>query len=295
MSGRAGGPAGVLLVDKPRGPTSRRVLDELERRLPLGPLGHAGTLDPLASGLLVVLAGAARRLQEVFMSGLKVYRAGLRLGQVSETLDAEGPLHPGSGPVPAPGSPLVLRVLAGFAGELEQLPPSHSAVRKGGRRAHRLTRSGQVPELAPRRVLIQALELLEHSGSRLLLDVTCGPGTYVRSLARDLGEALGCGAYLEELRRLRSGSFDVEHARSPKDVEVPDLLPLAQVLRGFPQVQVDRAEAVRLSQGAPVPGELPAGPGPAFAWEGDQPVCRLRPAGPGKLRSDLTLRPVEAR
>jgi tRNA pseudouridine55 synthase len=280
---------GVLLLDKPEGPTSREVLDELEARLRIGALGHCGTLDPLASGLLVVLAGRARRLQQSLMASAKVYDARVRLGATSVTLDREGPVISTGRPVPETSAEALEAVLARFRGDLLQRPPAFAALRVGGRRAHELAREGRHEDLPPRRVRIESVELrgigLEEFGIR----VTCGPGTYIRSLARDLGEALGCGGYLESLRRIRSGAFRVEDAKGVGDLGLADLLPLSEVLRGAPRIDIDAAAAARLARGASIAGELPAGASEAFAWSGDQPLCRVIAAKPGSLRSSLLL------
>jgi len=283
--------AGVLFVDKPVGPTSREVLDELERRLELGPLGHAGTLDPLASGLLVVLAGGARRLQEHFMGGLKHYQAEICFGVVSKTLDGEGPLTPGANPPPQLERALLEPLLARFLGEISQVPPAHSALHIHGRRAHRLARKGASLTLPPRQVHIQALEILEIHSPRLLLQVDCGPGTYIRSLARDLGEALGSGAYLSALRRCQCGSFKVEEAAPPSALTRQSLQPLSKLLSAYPRLDVTSSLAQKLSQGASIPASLEAGPKPAFAWCGGRPFCRLRQEPNGHVRSARLLEP----
>jgi len=283
---------GALLVDKPVGPTSRRILDALERRLKLGPLGHAGTLDPLASGLLVALAGRARRLQNLFTASTKTYRAQITFGWRSETLDAEGPLVADPGGPPKLDRESVEALVSPFAGEVMQVPPRHSAVHVAGRRAHRLARSGAEPVLEPRPVRIDAIRVLDVRDNVVALEVTCGPGTYIRSLARDLGEAQGSGAWLSALRRTRSGGFQVEDAVLPEDLVAEDLIPLRQLLRSFPRIDVGPEEARRLAQGATIPGPGTPRPeaGPTFAWHADEPLCRLRFLEGEVMRSDLLLR-----
>lgn len=284
------GPSGVFLVDKPAGPSSRTTLDAIERRLDVGPIGHTGTLDPLASGLLVVLVGKARRLQDLLMGSTKTYDAELTFGATSATLDGEGPITATETPVPS--LPAVLQpALDGFVGEIEQIPPAHSAIHIKGRRAYELARRGEEPALKSRRVRIDAIELLATDRSRATIRVTSGPGTYIRSLAHDIGAAVGCGAYLSGLRRVRNGRFSVTDARSPDDVDVDDLLPLAEVLAPFARVDVDKATAVRLSLGQTVRDLHVPEDGPAFAWLDGEPVCRLRGRDEGG-RSDLRLRAV---
>ena len=283
---------GMLLVDKPVGPTSRAVLDGLERRLQRGPLGHAGTLDPLASGLLIVLMGAARRLQELFLDSEKVYEATIAFGATSRTDDAEGPIEPTGQAVPDLQPELLEDLFARFTGATEQVPPVYSALRVQGRRAHALARSGREPDLPPRRVVIHAIDLLGREGPRLTVRVRCGPGTYIRALARDLGSALGCGGWLQALRRTSSGRWRVQDARGPELITGADLRSLSEALRDHGRADVDLPTARRLAHGATVPlGPLP-GPPPAFAWYGDQPLCRLLYLEDGLTRSDLRLGPL---
>lgn len=288
---------GVLLVDKPDGPTSREVLDGLERSLGIRPLGHAGTLDPLASGLLVALAGAARKLQDHFLASTKTYEARIRLGKVSESLDREGPVRPTGRPVPVLDRGAIESVLARFIGAIDQVPPAHSAVHVAGRRAHERARRGEEFELKPRRVRVDSLDVLESGADTLALRIVCGAGTYVRSLARDLGETLGCGAYLEALRRTASGAFRVEDARPPDALRLEDLLPLSRALASSARLDVDVRKAARLAQGAWLPGALPRAEGSVFAWLDGEPLCRLLAVDGTRHRSDLLLRrpPLPAR
>jgi tRNA pseudouridine55 synthase len=281
-------PTGVLLIDKPRGPTSREVLDGIERRLRIGPLGHAGTLDPLASGLLVVLAGRARRLQEFFLAREKAYVARVRFGQTSPTLDGEGPVGP-SGTPPAPLDAAAIReVLARFEGEILQDPPIFSAVRIRGRRAHKLARKGREVVLEPRKVRIDRIALLGVEGDDWVIEITCGAGVYIRSLARDLGEARGCGAYLADLRRTRSGGLRVEDAIDPERADVTAMKSLAEVLSSEPRLDATEFEAVRLFHGDIVPCEG-RDPMPRFGWFGGRPCFKLMTPAPQVLRSDLLI------
>ncbi|MAE95071.1 MAG: tRNA pseudouridine(55) synthase TruB [Deltaproteobacteria bacterium] len=283
--------SGIILVDKPQGPTSRAVLDGLQRRLRFGALGHAGTLDPLASGLLIVLCGSARRLQDVFMESTKVYEATIRFGAVSETDDREGPVTPTGVPVPALDTASLAPMIAHFTGEIEQTPPSFSAVHVKGRRAHELARAGNKPALKPRCVTIYGLDVTAVSGDQITCTVRCSKGTYIRSLARDLGAFLGCGAHLAELRRTASGDFDAADASHPDTIAAESLSPLSVVLAGFGRIDIATDVAVRLGCGQTVDGlELPELQ-PAFAWYDGTPFCRLR-ASRGGARSDLRLCPI---
>jgi tRNA pseudouridine55 synthase len=279
---------GILLLDKPLGPTSRQLLDDLEPRLGIGPLGQAGTLDPLATGLLAALAGRARRLQEFFIQRDKTYVARIRFGEVSATLDAEGPVEP-SGTPPTPlAADEVRALLARFEGEILQVPPAFSALRVEGRRAHRIARRGTAVELAPRKVVVRRIALVEVHEPEWVLEVTCGPGVYVRSLARDLGEARGCGAHLSALRRTRSGSFRVEDAVAPDQATVEHLKPLSQALADEPRIVVTREEAKKLLHGNVIARTQEA-EAPRFAWFRDRPCFKLLSPAPGLLRSEALL------
>ena len=283
-------PSGAFLIDKPIGESSRTTLDALERTLKIGPLGHTGTLDPLATGLLIVLVGTARRLQELMLGSTKVYDAELTFGATSETLDGEGPITTTGDPVPALEQALP-PAIASFIGDLQQIPPAHSAVHVDGKRAYSLARMGTDPKLKPRGVRVDAIEVIAAAATTARLHVTCGPGTYIRSLARDIGQALGCGAYLSALRRVGNGRFQVANAVTPDAATSADLVPMAEVLAPFTRIDVDRQTAAKLSLGQTAEGlEVPAD-GPAFAWLDGEPVCRLRQRGSGG-RSDLRLREI---
>jgi tRNA pseudouridine55 synthase len=250
---------GVVNLDKPSGPTSHDMVALLRRLTGTRRIGHAGTLDPLASGVLPILVGPATRLSEELTAGEKRYEAVIRLGWRSETDDAEGRLERGDTPPPAPER--VAEELQTFVGTFEQRPPAYSARKQGGRTAHRAARAGAPLELAPQRVTIDRIELLELTpGDDRLdarIDLRCGPGTYVRSLARDLGERLGCGGYLLRLRRTEAAGLRVEEAVTPEQLETlagegrleEVLLPPAALLR-LPHLQLDEAAAERFLHGS---------------------------------------------
>ncbi len=248
--------AGFLIVDKPAGCTSRDVVNRAQRWFPRRtPLGHTGTLDPLATGVLVLAVGTATRLTEYVQHMAKVYRAALLLGAHSDTDDADGSVTPIVVDRP-PDETAVRTVLSGFVGEIDQVPPAFSAARVTGRRAYDLARQGQDVELAPRRVRIDAIAVLAYVYPRLEIEVRCGKGTYIRSLARDLGVRLGCGALIEQLRRMRIGSFRVEDALAPSaDAATARarLLPLEAAVAELPKLTLDRPHLARLQQGAALP------------------------------------------
>ena len=283
-------PSSLWVMDKPSGMSSRDALNRLQRRLGLRSLGHAGTLDPLATGLLLCLSGRFRRLQSLFMGGTKVYEAELRLGARSRTHDAEGPIEASdSASVSFTDSELQV-ALEEFVGEIDQLPPAFSAVHVDGKRAWKLAREGKSVKLEARRIRVDAVELLANSGADLRLRIRCGQGTYIRSIARDLGERLGCGAYLSGLRRISSGRFDVSLGAGPEELEMGDALGLDAVLSAWPRIDVDEEQALFLSQGASIPCELPGDEAPlSFAWSGGRPLCRLRFLEDDRIRSDLLL------
>ena len=206
---------GVLVVAKPVGPTSHDVVGLVRRLSATKRVGHGGTLDPFASGVLPVVLGKATRLVEFHLGDRKRYRATVCFGASSTTDDLEGALTPAAGPAPTLES--VETALDRFRGEIEQRPPAYSAIKVAGRRAYALARAGQDVELQARRVTIHELAIVSWDGSRAdepvaIVDVACSAGTYVRSLARDLGEAVGSGAYLGALTRTASGPFTLEDA-----------------------------------------------------------------------------------
>src|SRR5271165_4494318 len=209
---------GLLVIDKPLRMTSRDAVNRAWGWFPRGTrIGHAGTLDPLATGVLVICVGAATRLVEYVQRMEKVYQADIRLGARSSTDDAEGTLTE-NGQAVAPNPSAVAELLTQFVGTIEQVPPDFSAAKVDGRRAYALARRGKAISLEARPVTIHAITVLAYAYPRLRIEVQCGKGTYIRSLARDIGDRLGCGAYLENLRRTRIGPFLAESA-VPLDTE----------------------------------------------------------------------------
>lgn len=201
----------LLLLDKPSGPTSFTMVNVLRKLIGIRRIGHAGTLDPFASGLLILLTGPATRWQNSVMGSDKRYRIRLRLGQESDSHDRTGILAAPS-EAELPDLAAIESALAGFRGEQEQIPPMHSAVQIDGKRLYLLARKGIKVERPPRLVTAHELRLLGWQAPWLELDLHCSKGYYVRSLARDLGRRLGCGALVEELRRTRIGGYEVERA-----------------------------------------------------------------------------------
>ncbi|HET6573288.1 MAG TPA: tRNA pseudouridine(55) synthase TruB [Fimbriiglobus sp.] len=201
---------GLLVIDKPGGLTSRAAVNRVQRWFPKGTkVGHTGTLDPLATGVLVVCVGAATKLADVIQGMGKSYRSRFRLGARSDTDDADGTIAPVPGATP-PTTEEVRAALETFVGLIEQRPPNYSALKLGGRRAHDLARRGKEVSLAPRTVRVDAVRLLGYDWPFVDVEVDSGKGTYIRSIARDLGQKLGCGGLVETLRRTRVGPFTAE-------------------------------------------------------------------------------------
>lgn len=202
---------GILIIDKPSGMTSHDVCQHFKQTLPVKKVGHAGTLDPLATGVLVILLDNACKLQPVFMGKNKVYQFTLRLGVTTDSYDADGKIK-SEADVPSDALLRMKQALPDFLGEIEQVPPVFSAIRKNGQRLYKLARKGIEVKPDPRRVRIDSLEILEADLPDVTLRVSCSCGTYVRSIAHDLGAKIGCGAHVTALRRLRSEPFGVEEA-----------------------------------------------------------------------------------
>src|SRR5262245_17587642 len=190
---------GLLVLDKPAGLTSRDAVDRAQRWLPRGvKVGHAGTLDPLATGVLVLCLGSATRLVEYVQRMGKTYRSVFRLGGTSDSDDADGAITPVEG-AKDPGRDAVAAALAAFVGQLTQVPPAYSAAKVAGRRSYDLARGGESVDLKPRTVEVYGIDLLRYAWPEAEVEVRCGKGTYIRSLARDLGRQLGCGGYVQTL------------------------------------------------------------------------------------------------
>lgn len=226
----------MVVVDKPKGPTSHDMVDRVRRALGERRVGHTGTLDPFATGVLPVCVGKATRLVRFLALGDKVYEATVRLGFATTTDDGTGePLGP-PGPV-AVDETALRSALRALTGTLDQIPPAFSAKRLQGKRLYELAREGVPIASAPSRVTVHDIQVRERVGDTLRIEVRCSPGTYIRAIARDLGAALGCGGHLTELRRTRSGAFGLEHAvpGDALDGSVRERLqPLRDCLRDWP-------------------------------------------------------------
>jgi tRNA pseudouridine55 synthase len=199
---------GVLLVDKPGGLTSHDVVYRLRRKLGIKKIGHAGTLDPMATGLLVMLIGKATRISQYLISVDKVYEGEATLGVVTDSQDAEGEVME-TRPVPELGEAQVREAMKGFLGDQYQTPPMHSAIKIGGVPLYKMARQGVEVEREPRFIRIASFDLMSLALPKLTFTLHCTKGTYVRTIAHDLGQKLGCGAHLTALRRTGSGKFGI--------------------------------------------------------------------------------------
>jgi tRNA pseudouridine55 synthase len=246
------GPDGLLVVDKPGGITSRAAVDRALSWFPRGTrMGHTGTLDPLATGVLVLCLGSATRLTEYVQRMAKTYTTRILLGARSDSDDADGTVTAVEGAV-APTEEAVREAVQSFVGTISQVPPAYSAAKVTGQRAYDRARAGKEVRLAARPVQVHGIDVLAYAYPHLDLEVRCGKGTYIRSLARDLGEALGCGGLVEVLRRTRVGPFLAEEGVS-LDAEAKEarakLLPVGSALAELPRVEVGAEDARRLRSG----------------------------------------------
>jgi tRNA pseudouridine55 synthase len=250
---------GLLVIDKPAGMTSRDAVDHAARWFPKrARIGHTGTLDPLATGVLVLCLGAATRLAEYVQRMAKTYDAVFLLGVNSDTDDADGTVQSLPDATP-PSSSEIDAAMASFNGNIAQIPPAYSAAKMSGRRAYALARKGKEVILAPRVVQIYRINMREFEYPRLHIEVHCGKGTYIRSLARDLGAQLGCGAIVEALRRTHVGPFGVNGALDLNATEAEArrrLLPLSAAVGELPAVTLVDESLAQLRQGKAVPAHV---------------------------------------
>jgi len=270
---------GILLLDKPLGMSSNQALQAARRLLRAAKGGHTGALDPLATGLLPLCFGEGTKIAGMLLGSRKAYVAECRLGATTTTADLEGEIVDRR-PVPALDGTRIEQALATLRGRIEQVPPAYSALKQGGEPLYVKARRGEQVEAPPREVEIHRLELLAHEGDHLRLLVECGSGTYIRSLAVDLGERLGCGAHLTALRRLWVEPFrepamvtlgELEEAAARGDAALDALLlPLSAGLADLPALGLDEAQALAVAQGQqiPWPGLPEQGTSAAFAPDG---------------------------
>ena len=254
--------SGVLVVDKPTGMTSHDVVQVVRRGTGIRRAGHTGTLDPRASGVLVILIGPAVRLSEFVSASDKRYQATIRVGSSTDTYDSEGTITNHTSDIDV-SEEQFNEILQQFTGEIEQVPPPYSAVKVKGRKAYEMARRGEEVELKPRIINVYSLEVLEWDPPESVIDVYCSSGTYVRSLANDIGKALGTGAYLVGLRRTKSGRFTLRDAvplRILREAfEAGEwynyLIPAAEALADWPMVELDADQMEFVRHGHRIPAE----------------------------------------
>lgn len=259
---------GFVIVDKPKGITSHDVVDEVRFYTSEQKVGHCGTLDPIATGVLVVALGEATKLTEYFLGCDKAYEVTALLGGVSDTYDALGKVEKFSDKK-VPKSRIEDTLQVYFTGNISQVPPKYSALKIGGKKAYELARASKEFSLQPRRVRIENVEILDYEWPELKLRVSCGKGTYIRSLVHDLGQKLKCGAYMSELRRIRVAHFDISDAVSLGDLKLSFneyLLPIKDVVSHLSRVSIDDREYARLKDGAIIPNNHGIMKDPVFAF-----------------------------
>jgi tRNA pseudouridine55 synthase len=273
---------GFLLIDKPTGPTSHGAVAMVRKQLAERDIGHLGTLDPAASGLLVLAVGSkALKVIELFSNLSKEYDAAVTFGAVSTTYDSEGVIEevqrkPGWDI--ASDEQIRRLIIDKYTGKVSQVPPAFSAIHVNGKRAHELARSGQDVEMPTREVQIEKCTITRYAYPELDLHVRCGSGTYIRSLAHDLGQDLRCGAYLSGLRRTTVGEWSVEDSVAPDVASWTDVMPLKDVLAGYPKLELSDAEWEDIKHGRTIARTIED---QTFAWHNDLPVALLIPANNG--------------
>ena len=266
---------GIILIDKPQGWTSHDVVGKLRGILHERRIGHSGTLDPLATGLLVVFIGRATRAVEFAEADRKEYIAGLRLGMSTDTQDITGRII--SKETDIPDEPEVRIAIERFRGELEQIPPMYSAVKIGGKKLYELARKGESIERKPRHITIFGLEITGRSDNDYILDVVCSKGTYIRTLCHDTGTALGCGGCMSSLRRTKSGVFSVDNAYTIAEIqEAADrgeeeklLLPIDTLFAGYTKLSVDADSEKKLKNGCIINTSSPDGRFRVYSEDGE--------------------------
>lgn len=240
---------GIILVDKPCDWTSHDVVGKLRGILHERRIGHSGTLDPMATGLLVVFVGRATRAVEFAEADSKEYIAGLRLGISTDTQDITGNTLKSSNSLPSKAE--LEQALSAFKGEISQIPPMYSAIKVGGRKLYELARRGESVERKPRRVTIDKLDIIGENEGNYVLDVVCSKGTYIRTLCNDIGDTLGCGGCMSSLRRVKAGAFSIEKAHTIDEIQAAAdnggldeiIIPVDRLFSAYPELTVrDTAE-----------------------------------------------------
>ena len=256
---------GIILVDKPQDWTSHDVVAKLRGVLHERRIGHSGTLDPLATGLLVVFVGRATRAVEFSEADSKEYLAGLRLGVSTDTQDITGNVIAKCNALPDEDA--VRETLCRFIGDIEQIPPMYSAIKIGGKKLYELARRGESVERTPRKITVSSIAIVDKDGTDYILNISCSKGTYVRTLCNDIGDALGCGGCMSSLRRVKAGAFSIEQAHTIDEVQAAAdtgtldevLIPVEKLLTAFPTLTVSDAADKKLRNGNIIKLDAPNG------------------------------------
>lgn len=246
---------GIILVDKPCGWTSHDVVGKLRGILHERRIGHSGTLDPMATGLLVVFVGRATRAVEFAEAYSKEYIAGLRLGVSTDTQDITGNTLKSSNSLPSRAE--LEQALGAFKGEISQIPPMYSAIKVGGKKLYELARRGESVERKPRRVTIDKLDIISENDGDYILDVVCSKGTYIRTLCNDIGDSLGCGGCMSSLRRVKAGAFSIEQAHTIDEIQAAansgeldaSLISVDRLFSAYPALTVSDTAEKKLCNG----------------------------------------------
>lgn len=260
---------GILLVDKPEGITSHGVISRLRKTLNTRRIGHAGTLDPLATGLLVIAVGPATRFLQYLSLEPKVYEATVRFGESTNTYDAEGEISQ-TRPIPPDLESQIQTHIPKFLGKIAQFPPIYSAIKHQGQPLYEYARKGQDVKVKPRHIFIEEFNINSISGQEATFSITCSGGTYIRSLAHDLGEAIGCGGHITKLRRIGAGEFHVDQSIPLDQVTAFNIIPLKNALTHLPHADLTALQTVDIRHGRTVDYPIAETP---------QPVVLLTPDG----------------
>jgi tRNA pseudouridine55 synthase len=275
---------GIVVIDKPAGMSSNKVLQQLRKIAAFQKMGYLGTLDPLATGVLPICIGWATKIIPFIADHPKSYRAVMVLGRKTDTQDATGEIVFTSS-LDLPDRERVQAVSGEFIGTQEQVPPSFSAVKYKGKPLYHWARRGIRISKPPRRITIHALEVLKMEGERVTFEIRCSPGTYVRTICHDIGERLGCGAYLEGLRRIQSGWFTLDQSHTLEEAEKadsPEMIlalktPTEAILKDFPQISADWGWKDKIRQGGILDSDQEGSPWPQI--EPGMPICIRGPQG----------------
>jgi tRNA pseudouridine55 synthase len=277
---------GLLLVDKPAGMTSHDVVDRARRALRTKRIGHAGTLDPFATGLLVLLVGRATRLLPYVDGEPKIYEATIRFGAETTTDDLSGDVTATAAPPPDGAAE---RALGGLTGEIDQVPPDYSAKQVAGRRAYAAARSGQALDLPPVRVTVHSWDVIGWHGADLRARIVCAGGTYIRALARDLGRAVGSAAHLVALRRVASGRFTVRDASDLDAISSDALRPAVDALPEMTRITLDADARTRIGRGMTIARDPAATSDLAALLDGDGALVAVAARAPDAWQPKVVL------